>query len=208
MLTRHRSNLPRAVALALGLGGYPGPDITFAIETLDELLLNSDRRFNPIVPAQDEWWESPRHFGTIQLSGIFGIDLQVFYEDSRGRKGTVKSFHRLDILRDRFEITSDGQTTKFPLNGRMTKRFTRGPRTIVMDCFTMSTSFQIALECTIATKDRDCIGNFVWKFVVQFSPAGDCINVTTVQRGGHDCGGEKDQAGFRSTAFNCSRLGL
>lgn len=200
----------RAVALALvlfGLGGCP-VHTAFAFETLDKLPVNGSRQFIPIMPLEDEWSESPRHLDSIQLSGDYGIDLTVYYEDSRGRKGPVKSYHRLSILRDGFEVISGGQSTKFPLNGIMSRRFGTQRRTTMMHCFTMSTSFQIALECAIATKNEDCVGDSVWKFVVQFSPAGECKSVTTAQHGGHDCDGEKDQAAFRSTAFTCSRIGL
>jgi hypothetical protein len=190
----------------LGLAGCPESYTSYAFETLAELSPNGGGRFTPIVPAQDEWSESPRHTDSIQVSGDYGIRLKVDYEDSIGNKGTVKSFHRLSIQKDGFEIISDGQSTKFPLNGRMSKRFGLKPRSTMMNCFTLSTSYRIALECTIATQNKNCVGDFVWKFFVQFSPAGECIDVTTSQHGGHDCDGVKDQAGFRGTAYTCEKL--
>jgi hypothetical protein len=159
-----------------------------------------------MLPVDYEWSESPRHTDSIRLSGAYGIDLTVHYGDSKGQKGTVKSFHRLTILKDGFEILSDGQSTKFPLNGRMSKQFEAMQRSTRMHCFTLSTSNRIALECTIASKYQNCVGDFVWRLFVHFDPAGECTNVTTEQRGGHDCEGDKDQAAFRSTAFACSRL--
>jgi hypothetical protein len=199
--------VPRTGALALALLGLGEPETAFAIDLPGEVSSAGGRRSIPITPVDDEWSESPRHTDSIRLTGDYGIDLTVDYQDSTGRKETVKSFHRLTILPDGFEIRSDGQSTKFPLNGRMSKRFENPSRSTMTNCFTLSTSSQIALECTIASKHENCVGDFVWKFVVQFNPAGECINVTTAQHGGHDCGEEKDRAGFRSTAFVCEKLG-
>src|SRR5262249_18408344 len=155
--------LARAAALALvGLGGCPEPDIGGAFETLDEVLLHGGR-LAPVMPVDDEWSESPRHTDSIQLSGSYGITLTVDYEDSNGRKERVKSFHRLSIQKDGFEIISEGQSTKFPLNGRMSKTFDAMQRSTLTKCFTLSTSHRIALECTIATKTENCIGDFVWR---------------------------------------------
>ena len=158
------------------------------------------------MPVDDEWSESPRHTDSIRLSGSYGITLTVDYEDSKGRKETVKSFHRLSIQKDGFEIISEGQATKFPLNGRMSKTFDAMQRSTMMNCFTLSTSNRIALECAIATKRDNCAGDFVWRLFVHFNSAGECTNVTTEQHGGHVCDGKKDRAAFHSTAFACSRL--
>lgn len=205
-MTIYQAKLARAAALALvGLGGCPETDAAGAFEIFDEALPHG-RQPASMMPVDVEWSESPRHTDSIRLSGSYGITLTVDYEDSNGRKETVKSFHRLSIQKDGFEIISEGQSTKFPFNGRMSKTFEATQRSTLMNCFTLSTSNRIALECTIATKTEDCLGDFVWRLFVHFDSAGKCTKVTTEQTGGHICNGKKDQAAFHSTAFECSRL--